>query len=80
MRSILTCVATASRLRVGLMHKPIGVGPKLCLSAVRVLRDLLITPLRAFARMHQTFHVTPAMEAGIADHAWNLERNRRGGV
>ena len=25
-----------------------------------------------FARVHQTLRVTPAMEAGIADHVWNL--------
>jgi len=26
-----------------------------------------------FGRVHQTFHVTPAMEAGIADHIWSIE-------
>jgi hypothetical protein len=26
-----------------------------------------------FARIHQTLRVTPAMEAGIADHAWSLD-------
>ena len=26
-----------------------------------------------FARVHQTFRVTPAMEAGIADHIWTIE-------
>jgi IS1 family transposase len=26
-----------------------------------------------FARIHQTFRVTPAMEAGIADHVWSIE-------
>ena len=26
-----------------------------------------------FARIHQTLRVTPAMEAGITDHAWSLE-------
>ncbi len=26
-----------------------------------------------FARIHQTLRVTPAMEAGIADHAWSVE-------
>ena len=26
-----------------------------------------------FARVHQTLRVTPAMEAGIADHVWSLE-------
>ncbi len=26
-----------------------------------------------FARVHQTLRVTPAMEAGIADHAWTIE-------
>jgi hypothetical protein len=25
-----------------------------------------------FARVHQTLRVTPAMEAGIADHVWTL--------
>jgi hypothetical protein len=26
-----------------------------------------------FARIHQTLRVTPAMEAGVADHAWTVE-------
>jgi hypothetical protein len=26
-----------------------------------------------FARIHQTFRVTPAMEAGISDHVWSIE-------
>jgi IS1 family transposase len=26
-----------------------------------------------FARIHQTLRVTPAMEAGIADHVWSME-------
>ena len=26
-----------------------------------------------FARIHQTLRVTPAMEAGIADHIWTVE-------
>jgi hypothetical protein len=26
-----------------------------------------------FCRVHQTLRVTPAMEAGISDHAWNIE-------
>lgn len=26
-----------------------------------------------FGRVHQTLRVTPAMEAGIADHAWAIE-------
>jgi hypothetical protein len=26
-----------------------------------------------FARVHQTHRVTPAMEAGIADHVWSIE-------
>jgi len=26
-----------------------------------------------FCRVHQTLRVTPAMEAGIADHVWSLE-------
>jgi hypothetical protein len=25
-----------------------------------------------FARVHQTLRVTPAMEAGIADHVWSI--------
>jgi hypothetical protein len=25
------------------------------------------------ARVHQTLCVTPAMEAGLADHAWSIE-------
>jgi len=26
-----------------------------------------------FCRIHQTIRVTPAMEAGLADHVWTLE-------
>ena len=26
-----------------------------------------------FGRMHQTLRVTPAMEAGLADHVWTIE-------
>jgi len=26
-----------------------------------------------FGRIHKTPHVTPAMEAGVSDHAWSLE-------
>jgi hypothetical protein len=26
-----------------------------------------------FGRVHQTIRVTPAMEAGIADHVWTIE-------
>ena len=26
-----------------------------------------------FVRVHQTLGVTPAMEAGIADHVWSIE-------
>jgi hypothetical protein len=26
-----------------------------------------------FARVHQTLRVTPAIEAGIADHVWSIE-------
>jgi len=26
-----------------------------------------------FARIHKTLRVTPAMEAGVSDHAWSLE-------
>ena len=26
-----------------------------------------------FCRVHQTLRVTPAMEAGLADHVWSLE-------
>ena len=26
-----------------------------------------------FARIHQTLRVTPAMEAGMADHVWSVE-------
>jgi hypothetical protein len=26
-----------------------------------------------FCRMHKTLRVTPAMEAGLADHVWSLE-------
>ena len=25
-----------------------------------------------FPRVHQTFRVTPAMEAGVSDHAWSI--------
>jgi hypothetical protein len=26
-----------------------------------------------FARVHQSLRVTPAMEAGVADHVWSVE-------
>jgi len=26
-----------------------------------------------FARVHQSLRVTPAMEAGVADHVWSIE-------
>ena len=26
-----------------------------------------------FGRIHKTLRVTPAMEAGLSDHAWSLE-------
>jgi len=26
-----------------------------------------------FCRIHKTLHVTPAMEAGITDHVWELK-------
>jgi hypothetical protein len=26
-----------------------------------------------FCRIHQSLHVTPAMEAGVSDHVWSLE-------
>jgi hypothetical protein len=26
-----------------------------------------------FCRVHQTLRITPAMEAGLADHIWSLE-------
>jgi hypothetical protein len=26
-----------------------------------------------FAKIHQTLRVTPAMEAGIADHVWSID-------
>jgi hypothetical protein len=26
-----------------------------------------------FCRIHQTLRCTPAMEAGLTDHVWNLE-------
>jgi hypothetical protein len=27
----------------------------------------------SFCRIHQTLRVTPAMEAGVTDHVWDLE-------
>ena len=27
-----------------------------------------------FARIHSTLRVTPAMEAGVSNHVWNLEK------
>jgi len=30
-------------------------------------------PTILFARIHQTLRVTPAMEAGLADHVWTIE-------
>jgi hypothetical protein len=28
-----------------------------------------------FGRVHQTLRVTPAMEAGLADHVWAIEES-----
>ena len=33
----------------------------------------LYTMFYNFGRIHKTLRVTPAMEAGKADHAWSLE-------
>jgi len=33
----------------------------------------LYSVYRSFARVHQTLRMTPAMEAGIADHIWSIE-------
>jgi hypothetical protein len=30
-----------------------------------------------FARIHKTLRVTPAMEAGLADHVWSLDEIAR---
>ncbi len=30
-----------------------------------------------FARIHKTLRVTPAMEAGVADHVWELDEIAR---
>jgi hypothetical protein len=30
-----------------------------------------------FARIHKTLRVTPAMEAGVADHVWSLDEIAR---
>jgi hypothetical protein len=30
-----------------------------------------------FGRVHQTLKMTPAMKAGIANHAWTVEENDR---
>ena len=35
-------------------------------------QDAALEPYN-FARGHQTLRLTPAMEAGIADHVWSLE-------
>jgi len=32
-----------------------------------------------FRRVHKTLRVTPAMEAGVADHVWSLEENSQTG-
>ena len=37
-------------------------------------RNLAVTLLCHFARVHQTLRVTPAMEAGISNHIWTIRR------
>jgi hypothetical protein len=32
--------------------------------------EIQTDPARNFCRIHQTLRVTPAMEAGVADHVW----------
>jgi hypothetical protein len=36
-------------------------------------RDKSVVVSYNFGRVHQTFRVTPAMEAGVANHAWSIE-------
>jgi len=33
----------------------------------------LAAPTYNFGRIHQTLRVTPAMEAGVANHLWSVE-------
>ncbi len=47
-----------NRLRIGLVHKRIGVEPKLYLSAIFTLKTLLITVLRSEISDDDTYHLT----------------------
>jgi len=52
-----------SRLRIGLVHKRIGVEPKLYLSAVRILKSVLERIIRArVADPNRTFEIMSALE------------------
>lgn len=58
-----TCdeVYVSERLRVGLVHKRIGVEPKLFISAIKCLKDLLFLRLEAFEKdeqlRYEVFHI-----------------------
>ncbi|MDQ7089138.1 MAG: GGDEF domain-containing protein [Methylococcales bacterium] len=47
-----------NRLRIGMVHKRIGVEPKLYLSAVSTLKDLLVKVLKTKTNNHETLEVT----------------------
>ncbi len=51
---------------------PSAASSRLRLQPAAVLRAEQGSPL-SLARVHQTLRVTPAMEAGIADHVWLIE-------
>jgi hypothetical protein len=38
-----------------------------------ILKNARMVPVPDFCRIHGSLRVTPAMEAGLADHVWNLE-------
>ena len=55
----------------GLSIRDAGVRRLLCALVQLTLRRFL--GIQNFARIHQTLRVTPAMEAGVANHVWSVE-------
>jgi hypothetical protein len=44
------------------------------LSLLAGLKEFVKLVLQTFGRIHKTLRVTRALEAGIADHVWSLEK------
>jgi hypothetical protein len=52
---------------------PVGSNPAAAVDNDHAATIALYFMYYNFARIHQTLRVTPAMEAGIAQHVWSIE-------